>query len=58
MCHLNYRLSNNKIKQLTCEQIAQDHIANTAQAVTAILNDDAGMAVSFLHKLVFVEFQG
>jgi transposase len=38
MRHLSYRLSNNKIKQLTCEQIAQEHTANTAQAVTATLN--------------------
>jgi transposase len=38
MRHLSYRLSNNKIKQLTCEQIAQDHTANTAQVITATLN--------------------
>jgi transposase len=38
MRHLSSRLSNNKKKQLTCEQIAQDHTANTAQAVTATLN--------------------
>jgi transposase len=38
MRHLSYGLSNNKIKQLTSEQIAQNHTANTAQSVPATLN--------------------
>lgn len=39
MRHLSYKLSNNKIKQLTSEKIAQDYEAvNIIQAVTANLN--------------------
>jgi transposase len=36
--HLSYGLSNNKIKQLTSEQIAKNHPENTAQAVPATLD--------------------